>query len=140
MAALKVAEQITTASIAAKSVESEKNDPAATGDSTQSLPTHPDSMVALLISRPDVKSLASLSGKTVAIGEAQSAKKDDIRTALVAAGATEVEVSTSDSEALDRVVNDQVPAAVVGLVSVDAADAFPDTKGFNVFRVPLSPR
>jgi hypothetical protein len=33
-----------------------------------------------------------------------------------------------------------VPAAVVALVSTDAAQAFPDIAGFRIFRVPLSPR
>jgi hypothetical protein len=36
--------------------------------------------------------------------------------------------------------NGEVPAAVVALVSPDAAEAFPDIAGYNIFRIPLSPR
>jgi hypothetical protein len=60
-------------------------------------------------------------------------------TALVAAGAGEVQLSMGDAKAVDRVVDGEVPAAVLTLVSSDAAETFPEIAGYNVFRIPLSP-
>ena len=77
---------------------------------------------------------------TVAIDATESEAQRDIGVALAAAGATEVQLSVSDASPIDRIVGDDVQAAVVILVSPDAAEAFPDIKGFKVLRVPLSPR
>jgi hypothetical protein len=33
-----------------------------------------------------------------------------------------------------------VPAAVLAVVSPEAAEWFPDIKGFKIFRIPLAPR
>jgi hypothetical protein len=41
--------------------------------------------------------------------------------------------------AIDRLVEGEVPAAVVALVSADAAQGFPEIAGFKIFRIPLSP-
>jgi hypothetical protein len=96
------------------------------------------SQVALLISRPDVKSVSALRGLNVAINVAQSAAETDIRSALAALGATETQLLVSDASPIDRLISGDAQAAVVSLVSTDAANAFPDIKGFNVFRVTLS--
>lgn len=95
--------------------------------------------VALLLSRPDVKSAIALNGLNVAIDKAQSAVEEDIRIALAAAGAADAKLSISDASPLDRLVSGDVQAAVVKLVSPDAAEALPDIKGFKVLPVPLSP-
>jgi hypothetical protein len=63
-----------------------------------------------------------------------------VRTAIVAAGATEVQLSEGTTTAINRLTNGEVPAAVVALVSPDATETFPDIKGFKIFHVPLSPR
>ena len=63
-----------------------------------------------------------------------------MRTAIVAAGATEVQLSEGSTTAINRLTNGEVPAAVVALVAPDAAETFPDIKGFTIFHVPLSPR
>jgi hypothetical protein len=134
MAAAAVAERLSTevaSSQAASSTESGKPDSAAPSDSGTS--------VALVMSRPEIKSVADLTGTNVAIDQGHSLSQTNVRTALVAAGATDVQLSAEDGNAIDRLVNGEVSAAVVALVSTDAAQAFPDVAGFRIFRVPLSP-
>ena len=152
MAALAVAELITNAE-APKTVGNDGADAiksAAAGDAKAGDAKAADAkavhssgvggLVALLISRPDIKSAAALKGSNVAVDAAQSGNKEDIGLALAAAGATETQLSVSDASPLDRLVSGDVQAAVLKLVSSDAAEAFPDIKGFKVLRVPLSPR
>ena len=107
------------------------------GDGSARPTEHIGALVALLISRPDVKSAAELKGLNVAIDVTQSTAEQDIRLALAAVGATEVQLSASDASPLDRLVSGDVQAEVVKLVSADAAEAFPDIKGYKVLRVPL---
>jgi hypothetical protein len=59
---------------------------------------------------------------------------------MVAAGALDVQLSTGQSTAINRLVGKEVPAAVVGLLTVSAADSFPDLARFKTFQIPLSPR
>jgi hypothetical protein len=99
----------------------------------------PDNMVALVIVHSDIKSVADLAGKNVAIDEPQSASSGDIRTAIAAAGATEVQLSPGQTKAIDRLIDKEVQAALLTLVSKEAGDWFPDIAGFRVFRIPLSP-
>ena len=40
---------------------------------------------------------------------------------------------------IDRLIRGEVPAAVLTLVSPEAAEWFPDIPGYKVFRIPLSP-
>ncbi len=94
-------------------------------------------LVALLRSRPDVKSASALNGLNVAIDKSQAAIEEDILVALAAAGATEVQLA-SDISPLDRLINGDVQAAVVKLVSPDAAEAFLDIKGFKVLRIAFA--
>jgi TRAP-type uncharacterized transport system substrate-binding protein len=97
-----------------------------------------EARTAILIARPDIKSVSNLAHRTVAFDEKQSALKTDTRSAIVAAGAQGVQLSESQTKPIDRVVGGEVPAAVLTLVSREAADGFPDVKGFNVFRIPLT--
>ena len=133
VAALAIAEQITNAETP-KAPDNDRTDETKAGDAIA--PTPP---VALLLSRPDVKSATALNGLNVAIDKAQSAVEEDIRIALAAAGAADAKLSISDASPLDRLISGDVQAAVMKLVSPDAAEAFPDIKGFKVLRVPLSP-
>jgi len=133
MAALAVAEQITNAETL-KAPGNDRTVETKAGDANVST-----SLVALLLSRPDVKSAAALKGVNVAIDAAQSGVEQDIRFALAAVGATEAQLSVSDASPLDRLISGDVQAAVMKLVSPDAAEAFPDIKGFKVLRVPLLP-
>jgi len=57
----------------------------------------------------------------------------------VVAGAASVEVSAGHTTAFDRLGNGEVTAAVLTLVSADAAEGFPEIPGFRIFRIPLWP-
>jgi tetratricopeptide (TPR) repeat protein len=95
--------------------------------------------VAILIARPEIKSVSDLAGKSIAIERAQSASSGSVRTAIVKAGAAEVQLSESQTRALDRIISEEVPAAVLTLVSPEAAEGFPEISGFKIFRIPITP-
>ena len=99
-----------------------------------------DLLVAVLMARPEIKSVSELTGKTIAIDDRYSASNGGVRTAIVAAGATEVQLSEGQTTAINRLVNGEVPAAVLALVSAEAALGFPEIAGFKTFHIPLSPR
>jgi ABC-type amino acid transport substrate-binding protein len=99
-----------------------------------------DGFVAVLMVRLNIASVSDLTGKSIAIDDTYSASSGTIRTAIVAAGATAVQLSEQSTFAIDRLTNGEVPAAVVALMSAEAAAGFPDIAGFRIFRVPLSPR
>src|SRR5262245_48101287 len=136
MAALEVAEQITNAETP-KAIGDRTNETRA-DDANLSPPRDVGTLVAILISRPEVQSASALRGLNVAIDAAQSGDEQDISLALAAAGATETQLSFTDASPLHRMISGDVQAAVVKLVSRDAAEAFPDIKGFKVLRVPLA--
>ena len=111
------------------------------GDAEKTAPASPnntDHLVALLIARPEIKSVSDLTSKTVAIDDRHSASNDRVRTAIAAAGATEVQLSGGQTKAINRLISGEVPAAVLALVSAEAAKGFPEVAGFNIFRIPLS--
>jgi hypothetical protein len=103
-------------------------------------PSNTDALMAVVMVRPDLKSVAELAGKTVAIDDRYSASSSTVRTAIVAAGATEVQLSEGPATAMNRLSNGEVPAAVVALVTPEAAETFPAIAGYKIFQVPLSPR
>jgi hypothetical protein len=98
-----------------------------------------DLLVAVVMARPEIKSVSDLAGKNVAMDERYSASSVDVWIAFVVAGRVSVEVSTGHTAAIDRLSNGEVTAAVLALVSADAADGFPEIAGFKIFRVPLWP-
>ena len=95
-----------------------------------------DNLVALVLARPEINSLSDLNNKNIAITEKQSASSGRVSAALMAAGAAEVQFSEVKSSAIDRLMNGDVPAAVV-LAPRDVANLFPEVEGFRTFRVPL---
>ena len=99
-----------------------------------------DLLVAVLMARRDIASVSDLTGKMIAIDNRYSASNGSVRTAIVAAGAPEVQLSEGQTTAINRLVNGEVPAAVLALVSAAAAEGFPEIAGFKIFHVPLSPR
>jgi hypothetical protein len=109
-------------------------------DADVSSPNKIDDLVALLMVGPEIKSISALTGRDIAIDGRQSASNDTVRTAIVAAGAAEVQLSDSQTKAVDRLISGEVPAAVLTLVSPEAAEWFPDIAGFKIFRIPVSPR
>ena len=130
-AATEVAERMTVAALAAARDDVEPNKSGA--------PNKTDLLVAVVMARPDIKSVADLTGKSVAIDERYSASSVDVRIGFVVAGAVSVDVSAGHTAAIDRLSNGDVTAAVLALVSADAADGFPEIAGFKIFRVPLWP-
>jgi ABC-type phosphate/phosphonate transport system substrate-binding protein len=100
---------------------------------------NPNLLVAIVMAGPDIKTVADLAGKTIAIDDRYAASGSMVRTAIVAAGAPQVQLSEGQGTALNRLNNGEVPAAVVALVTPDAADKFPEFAGFRIFQVPLSP-
>jgi ABC-type phosphate/phosphonate transport system substrate-binding protein len=99
----------------------------------------PDALVAVVLARLDVKSVADLKAKVVAIDDRYSSSNTNVRTAIVAAGAPEVQLSEGQGTAINRLVNGEVPAAVVDVERAEAAELFPEIAGYRVFHIPLSP-
>ena len=142
-----VAEQVTAATPVPapeqKANNTDRSRPAETvlrGDAEKTgapAPNNTDHLVALLIARPEIKSVSDLTSRIVAIDDRHSASNDRVRTAIAAAGATEVQLSAGQTKAINRLISGEVPAAVLALVSAEAAEGFPEVAGFKIFRIPL---
>lgn len=103
-------------------------------------PNDVDRLVAILLARPEIKTVSDLAGKSIAIDDRQSASSASIRTAIAAAGAAGVQLSEGQTTAINRVAGGEVPAAVLTLESPEAAETFPEIEGYRIFRIPISPR
>jgi hypothetical protein len=68
-------------------------------------------------------------------GKLSAAASNRVRTAIAAAGAGEVQLADSRGKAVDRVISGEVPAAVLTLVSPEAAEMFPKIAGFRILRI-----
>jgi hypothetical protein len=146
-AATAVAEQVTAAAAvpapeqkANNTDSSDRSETTQPGKNASASPNNTDLLVVLLMTRPEIKSVSDLNGKDIAIDERQSASNGSVRTAIATAGATEVKLSEGQTKAIDRLIIGEVPAAVLTLVSSEAADWFPEIAGFKIFRIPLSSR
>jgi hypothetical protein len=146
-AATEVAERMTIASLvtAPEPNNKDRSDHLETmlrGDAEKTAPAQPNKtnvLVYLLMARPEIKSVSDLTGKIIAIDDKFSASNGNVRTAIVAAGASEVLLFGSRTKAINRLIGGEVPAAVLALVSPEAAEGFPEIQGFKIFRIPLSP-
>jgi hypothetical protein len=144
VAATIVAERMTVAT-AAPNANKDRSNHAETllrSDAEKTAPATPgntDLLVALLMARPEIKSVSDLTSKTIAIDDKHSASVRVVRTAIVAAGASEVELIGIRTKAINVLISGAVPAAVLALVSPEAAEGFPAIAGFKIFRIPLSP-
>jgi hypothetical protein len=134
MAALTVAEKITNVE-AQKSMDQADIDK--TDASAGTAQKKSQELVAILIARQDVKTMAELESSNIAIDVGELGYEEDLRSALSAKGATKTQLSVSNANPLDRLIDGDVRAAVIRLVSPSAAGAFPEIKGFKVFVVPL---
>jgi hypothetical protein len=114
-------------------------DPGNTEPTASAATDNADKRVALLMTRTEIKSVSDLAGKDVAIEDRQSASTASIRTAITSAGAGGVQLDEKNTKAIDRLVGGEVPAAVVALVSPEAAEWFPEIPGYRIFRIPLVP-
>ena len=147
-AATAVAERMTVVTMAPapepnNKDRSDRSETVLRSDAEKTAPAQPnktDLLVYLLMARPEIKSVSDLTSKIIAIDDGHSASSGLIRTSIVAAGAPEVQLSNSQSKAIDRVISGEVPAAVLTVVSPEAAEGFPEIAGFKIFRIPLSPR
>jgi hypothetical protein len=113
------------------------------GDVETTAPARPNKMdllVYLLMARPEIKSVSDLTSKIIAIDDEFSASNGYVRVAIAAAGALDVQLSNSQTKAIDRVISGEVPAALLTLASPEAAEGFPDIAGFKIFRIPVWPR
>ena len=129
-AAVAVAEQIT----AAMAAPLEPNEKTENTDRSRR-------RTAVLMVRPQIKSVSELAGQEVAVdGNLSAAASSRVRTAIAAAGAGEVQMAESRGNAVDRVISGEVPAAVLTLVSPEAAEMFPKIAGFRILRIPLPAR
>jgi len=109
------------------------------GDAGPKVAAATDNRVALVMARQEIASVSDLAGKEVAIEDQQSASSASIQAAIASAGAAEVRLDERNMKAVDRLVGGEVPAAVLTLVSPQAAEWFPDIPGYRIFRIPLSP-
>ena len=109
------------------------------GKAASASPDDLDNLVALVLAGPDINSLSDLNNKNIAIAEKQSASSGRVSAALMAAGAAEVRFSEVKTSAIERLIDGEVPAAVV-LAPRDVANLFPEIAGFRTFRVPLKAR
>ena len=96
--------------------------------------------VVILMARSEIKSLSDLAGRNIAIDDKHSAASGNVRVAMAAAGAAEVQLTANQTKAIDRVIDEEVRAAVLMLASPEAAEGFPEIAGFKIFRIPLSER
>jgi hypothetical protein len=110
-----------------------------TGKAASASSDDPDNLVALVLAGPEINSLSDLNNRNIAITEKQSASSGRVSAALMAAGAAEVRFSEVKTSAIERLIEGEVPAAVV-LAPRDVANLFPEIAGFRTFRVPLKAR
>lgn len=96
-------------------------------------------MVAILLVRPDINSASDLANKIVAVDEAPAEYSvTEVRNAMVAAGATEVQLVENKTAALVRIMDGEVQAAIVSVLPAKAADVWNGgLSGFKVLRVKL---
>ena len=90
--------------------------------------------------RPEIRSVSDLTGKNIAIDDRYLVSSADVTIGIAAASGPAVQLCAGKTTAIDRLVNGEVPAAVLALVSSAAAERFPEIAGFRIFQIPLSPR
>ena len=114
--------------------------PADTETAALAPPNSSDQLVAILLVRLDIKSASDLANKKIAIDVSRSDSVPTVRTAIAAAGAAEVQMTQGEKPALARVIDGEVPAAVLTLASPEEAEMWSaGMPGFKILRIPLSP-
>jgi hypothetical protein len=96
---------------------------------------HKFHLIALVLARADITSVAELAGSEIATDGRHLSSNREVRTALVAAGASGIQIRNEGPNVIERLVNGQVSAAILTLVSQDAAKAFPNIAGFKLFEI-----
>ena len=113
-----------------------KDQPTAIARNDAASPTT-NRLVAVLMVRPNVRAVAELRGRLVAIDERYVSAHDKVSAGMTAAGAADVQLLQGQGTAISRLTSGEVAAAIVALVVPEAADAFPEIAGFRIFRIPL---
>jgi hypothetical protein len=108
-------------------------------DTTASISKHIESLTALVLTGLEVGEISDLAGKVVAINGALPGSSVLLRTAIVAAGAPEIQLKDGQPEPIEALRRGEVSAVILGLVTVEQARTFPKVENFKLFRVPLSP-
>lgn len=96
-----------------------------------------DETIAIFLVREEIKSVADLSNKKVAIDASQASEVTDIKAALNKTGATNVEISEDTKFALGRVMDGEVPAGIITLATPEEAAQWTGVPGFTVLRLPV---
>ena len=94
--------------------------------------------VAVVVAGPEVKSVADLAGKIIAIDDRHSNLHTRIQAAFVVAGATDSLLTASEANAADRLLSGKASAAVLTMVYPETG--FSAIEGYSVFRVSLEHR
>jgi len=94
--------------------------------------------VAIVVAGPEVKSVADLAGKIIAIDDRHLNLHTRIQAAFVVAGATDSLLTASETKAADRLLSGKASAAVLTLVYPETG--FSAIEGYSVFRVSLEHR
>ena len=94
--------------------------------------------VAVVVAGPEVKSVADLAGKIIAIDDRHLNLHTRIQAAFVVAGATDSLLTTSETKAADRLLSGKAAAAVLTMVYPETG--FSAIEGYSVFRVSLEHR
>lgn len=92
--------------------------------------------IAIVVAKPEIKSVSDLTGKIIAIDDKYSNANARIHAAIASAGATDSLLASSESMAMDRLLSGRTPAAVLTLVYPETG--FSTIEGYSVFRVPLA--
>ena len=115
--------------------------PSTSNDTTAALapPDTTGEMVAILLVRSGIKSASDLANKVIAIDEGSADYSvAELKQAIVAAGASDIQLSEDAKMALVRVLDGDVPAAVATVMPSKAAEVWnAGVSGFNVLRIPL---
>ena len=92
------------------------------------------------MARQEFESIADLTEQIVAIDDRLVASTNKVWIAMVVAGAVHILLNEGQSKPVDRLIEGEVPAAILTLVSAEAASSFPDIAGYRIFRIPLALR
>jgi ABC-type phosphate/phosphonate transport system substrate-binding protein len=131
-AAKKVREQMRVATVVAEHVMTLRD----ADKKAVSSPNGGEPSIAIVVAKPEIKSVSDLTGKIIAIDDKYSNANARIHAAITSAGATDSLLASSESMAMDRLLSGKTPAAVLTLVYPETG--FSTIEGYSVFRVPLA--
>jgi ABC-type phosphate/phosphonate transport system substrate-binding protein len=131
-AAKKVREQMRVATVVAEHVMTLRD----ADKKAVSSPNGGEPSVAIVVAKPEIKSVSDLTGKIIAIDDKYSNANARIHDAIASAGASDSLLASSERTAMDRLLSGKTPAAVLTLVYPETG--FSTIEGYSVFRVPLA--